>query len=70
MSCDSRTERVHPISDISSPEIQLMLPSLEMNYLNALMFYVNVVLMCVQLFVITISQRLKKPQSEIQSQNT
>ena len=52
---------------------QLMLPGLEMNYLNALMFYINVYLMSVQLFVIIISlfyQRLKNPQSEIYSQNT
>ena len=52
---------------------QLMLPGLEMNYLNALMFYINVYLMSVQLFVIIISlfyQRLKNPQSEIHSQNT
>ena len=52
---------------------QLMLPGLEMNYLNALMFYINVYLMSVQLFVIIISlfyQRLKNPQSKIHSQNT
>ena len=52
---------------------QLMLPGLEMNYLNALMFYINVYLMSVQLFVIIISlfyQRLKNRQSEIHSQNT
>ena len=48
----------------SSREMQLMLPGLKMNYLNALMFCINVILMSVQLFAITISlfyQRLKDP---------
>ena len=39
----------------SSRELQLMLPGLKMNYLNALMFCVNVILMFVQLFVIIIT---------------
>ena len=39
----------------SSREMQLMLPGLKMNYLNALMFCINVILMSVQLFAITIS---------------
>ena len=48
----------------SSREMQLMLPGLKINYLNALMFCINVMLMSVQLFAITISlfyQRLKDP---------
>ena len=32
-----------------------MLPGIDVNYLNAWMFYINVILMCVQLFVISIS---------------
>ena len=32
-----------------------MLPGIEVNYLNVLMFYVNVIFMCAQLFVIIIS---------------
>ena len=48
----------------SSREMQLMLPGLKMNYLNASVFCINVILMPVQLFAITISlfyQRLKDP---------
>ena len=48
----------------SSREMQLMLPGLKMNYLNASVFCINVILMSVQLFAITISlfyQRLKDP---------
>ena len=48
----------------SSREMQLMLPGLKMNYLNASAFCINVILMSVQLFAITISlfyQRLKDP---------
>ena len=57
----------------SSREIQLMMPGLKMNYLNALMFCINLILMYVQLFVIIVSlfcQRLKNLQSEIHSHNT
>ena len=32
-----------------------MLPGIEVNYLNVLMFYINVIFMCAQLFVIIIS---------------
>ena len=56
----------------SSREIQLMLPGLKTNYLNVLMFCINMILMSVQLFVIIISlfyQSLKNPQSEIHSHN-
>ena len=57
----------------SSRELQLMLPRLKMNYLNALIFCVNVILMSVELFVIIISlfyQRLKNLQPEIHNHIT
>ena len=66
-------ESIPYVINKSSREIQLMLPGLKMNYLNALMFCVNVILMSVQLFVIIMSlfyQRLKNLQSEIRSHNT
>ena len=57
----------------SSRELQLMLPRLKMNYLNALIFCVNAILMSVELFVIIISlfyQRLKNLQPEIHNHIT
>ena len=44
-----------PYAINSSPEIALMLPGLEINCLNVLMFYIDVILMWVQLLVKIIS---------------